>query len=242
MAFSQTINQKDSKGRKVGKWIVKYENSSRVKYKGNFKEGKPTGLFVFYYEESGKVKAKNTYFKNGMNSKVSTYYENGKLMSMGNYVNQVKDSTWVYMDQWGNYVSQETYKFGKKHGKCIDFYPFNPRIDGGRPQILEITMYSYGEKEGEYQKFYKNGVVLKQSKFIAGEKEGKETTYYPTGKKMTEIHYKHGVKHGFVLNYDGNEKLTSRQYFSNGYELTGKQLENHLEHKKQKAKNAGIKN
>lgn len=240
-SFSQTVNQKDGQGRKQGKWIEKYAGTTSIKYKGFFKDGKPTGLFVFYYE-SGKVKAKNKYSNRGQNSYASTYYENGKLMSMGKYVNQKKDSIWVYMDQWGNYVSKESYKSGKKHGKCIDFYPFNPRFDQGRPQILEITFYQEGEKDGEYQRFYKNGKVLKEGKFSLGELEGKVTTYYPTGTKRTEIHYKHGLKHGYTMNYDGNGKLTSKQYFIKGYELKGKQLERHLERKREKARKRATQN
>ncbi|MEN8794265.1 MAG: toxin-antitoxin system YwqK family antitoxin [Flavobacteriales bacterium] len=230
---AQSINKTNSQGKKHGDWIVKYEGTSTVKYKGRFKNGVPAGLFIFYYE-NGMIKAKNKYFNNGKDSYASTYYDNGKLMSMGKYVSQKRDSVWVFLDKWGNYVAKESYKNGAKHGKCVDFYPFNPKFDQGQPKILEVMFYSNGELDGEYQKYYQNGKLLLEGNNELGRKKGKWTTYYPTGKKRTEIYYKRGVKNGYVMNYDGNGQLTTKQYFVDGYELKGKQLELHFELKKKR--------
>lgn len=237
MANSQ-INKTNSKGQKHGNWVVNYEGTSTVKYKGEFKNGIPVGLFVFYHE-NGTVKAKNRYFNNGKDSYASTYYDNGKLMSMGKYVNEKKDSSWVFLDKWGNYVSKETYKNGEKHGKCIDFYPFNPELDQGQPQILEVIFYTNGLLDGEYQRYYQNGKLLTEGTNQLGDKTGKWTTYYPTGQKRTEMYFKAGLKNGYVTNYDGNGEQTSQQYFVNGYEIKGKDLEMHLELRK-KRKQQGI--
>ena len=87
-----------------------------------------------------------------------------------------------------------------------------------------------------------NGTILKEATYVMGDLEGKVTTYYPTGTKKAEIFYKHGLKTGYSFSYDGNGKLISKKYYVNGYELTGKQLERHIELKKQKAKNSGTKN
>lgn len=238
---AQSINKTNSQGKKHGPWVVKYEGTTTVKYKGKFQNGVPAGLFVFYYE-NGTVKAKNTYFNNGKDSYVSTYYDNGKLMSMGKYVNEKKDSSWVFLDKWGNYVAKETYKSGLKHGKCIDFYPFNPKVDAGQPQILEVIFYSNGERDGEYQKYYQNGKLLMDGNYEVGNKNGKWTTYYPTGKKRTEMYFIRGLKNGYVMNYDGNEVLLNKQYFVNGYEIKGKDIELHLELRKKRKQAEAAKN
>ena len=232
--FAQEINKIDSQGRKQGKWIKTYEGTKKISYKGNFKDNKPTGLFIFYYK-TGKVKAKSKYFNDGYNSYTSTYHENGKLMSTGKYVNQKKDSTWVYLDQYGNYLSKDSYRRGEKHGRCIVYYPFNPKIDAGRPNVLEIAFYINGEIDGEYQKFYRNGKLLTEGTYALGLFEGKVTTYYPTGTKKNETFYKHGVKNGFSRNYDGNGKETSKQYFRQGHLIEGKELEEYLKRKKARA-------
>ena len=120
-SFSQEYNIMDDQGRKQGKWIKTYEGKKEILYKGNFKDNKPTGLFVFYYE-SGKVKAKNTYFNDGYNSYASTYYDNGKLMSTGKYVNQKKDSTWVYLDELENYIYLKIATEGERSMEDVLFF------------------------------------------------------------------------------------------------------------------------
>ncbi|MEN8929016.1 MAG: hypothetical protein ABF242_10215 [Flavobacteriales bacterium] len=234
-SFAQDINKKDAQGRKQGKWIKTYEGKKEILYKGTFKDDKATGLFVFYYE-TGKVKAKNTYFNDGYNSYASTYYPNGKLMSTGKYVNQKKDSTWVYLDEWGNYISKDNYRRGEKHGRCIVFYPFNPKVDEGRPNVLEIANYTNGERDGDYQKFYRKGKLLTEGTYALGLFEGKVTTYYATGYKKNETYYKHGVKNGFSRIYDGVGKEKSKVYYRKGHKIEGKELEDYLKRKKARKK------
>jgi len=233
---AQEVNRKDDQGRKQGSWVAFYEGTTDVKYQGEFKNDIPVGKFIFFYE-NGKVRAKNTYQNNGKDSYVSMYHENGKLMSMGKYVDEKRDSIWVFLDEHGNYLSKENYKAGKRHGKCITFYAFNPRIDAGQPDLLEVALYVNGEKEGEYLKYYRNGKYMMQGNYSSGVLEGKRTTFYSTGKKRTEVHFKKGVKNGYTINYDGNEVVTSKEYYKNGYELKGKVLEDYLKRKKEISKN-----
>ena len=233
-SYSQEYNQIDAQGKKQGKWFKIYEGTKKIKYQGEFKDDIPVGKFVFYYE-NGNIKARNSYFNNGKDSYASTYHENGKLMSTGKYVNQKKDSVWSFLDQYGNYISRDSYKNGEKHGKCVLFYAFNPELDEGQPNLLEVVVYFNGEKEGEYTKYYRNGKKMVQGNYALNEKEGKFTTYYSSGKKKTVIHYKHGIKNGYKLNYDGNEEETSKQFYRNGYLLEGKQLESYLERKRKRA-------
>ena len=134
-------------------------------------------------------------------------------------------------------MSKESYKEGNRHGKCITFYAFNPKIDEGQPNLLEVALYVNGEKEGEYLKYYRNGKYMMQGNYSSDVLEGKRTTFYSSGKKRTEVYFKKGVKNGYTINYDRNEKVTSKEYYKNGYELKGKVLEDYLNRKRERSKN-----
>lgn len=232
---AQDVNKKDAQGNKQGTWIAFYDGTKNVKYRGDFINDIPVGKFIFFYE-NGKVKAKNTYLNKGKDSYVSMYHENGKLMSMGKYVNEQKDSVWVFLDEHGNYLSKENYKNGKRHGKCFTFYAFNPKIDQGQPNLLEVAIYIHGEKDGEYLKYYRNGKYMMQGNYSTGTLEGKRTTFYSNGKKRNEVYFKHGVKNGYMINYDSNEEVVSKHFYKNGYELKGKVLEDYLQRKRDRSR------
>ena len=231
-SFSQ-LNQMDSKGKKHGKWIMKYKGKDAIRYKGVFEHGVPQGIFLFYYE-SGKIKVKNKYLPGGKDSFALTYHENGKKMSYGKFVNQKRDSVWRYYNDEGNLIALDTYKDGKKHGKSLVFYTFNRLAEDTRTRVLEISWYKFGEREGDWHKFYNNGKMMAEGTYEAGVLEGRVTYFYTTGKKKMVIHYKHGIKQGFTFNYDGNEKLTSKQYYKNGTEMKGKMLTDYLARKKKR--------
>lgn len=230
-AMAQSTNKTDSQGRKQGEWVKNYEGKDKILYKGTFKNDKPVGKFVFYHE-TGKVKAISEYFNEGKDSYVATYHENGKILSYGKYVNEKKDSTWVFYDEYGNFVSSESYRDGEKNGLSRVYYPFNSKLDPGKPRVLEEVTYVNGVKEGEWTKYFKNGAKLGEGTYSLGQFEGKQTYYHPNGNKKAVIYFKRGIKTGYSFSYDENGEEISKNYFLNGVELTGKTLENHLEHKK----------
>ena len=231
LTATSQINKVDANGKKQGEWIKKYEGKDKTLYKGTFKDDKPVGKFVFYHE-TGKVKAISEYFNDGKDSYVSTFYENGKLLSYGKYVNEKKDSTWVFYDEYGYFIATENYSNGAKNGISRVFYPFNSKIDIGKPRILEEVNYVDGVKDGEWVKYFKNGEKLGEGTYSLDQFEGRQVYYHPNGNKKAVMYFKKGMKNGFSYSYDGNGVELSRQYYLKGVELTGKTLENHLEHKK----------
>ena len=107
-AFAQ-VNQKDAQGRKQGVWKKPYENSTAYVYIGQFKNDKPVGEFTYFYK-SGNVQSKIKFFNGGTTAYNKMYHESsGRLMAQGKYVNQQKDSLWLYYDNVGNLKSQETF-------------------------------------------------------------------------------------------------------------------------------------
>jgi antitoxin component YwqK of YwqJK toxin-antitoxin module len=93
-------NKTDAKGKKQGYWEKIDEKTGKLKYKGNFKDGKPVGEFEFYYE-SGKLKSKLVHMADKKTSRAKIYYESGRIMSVGKYINAKKDSVWTQYDEDG---------------------------------------------------------------------------------------------------------------------------------------------
>src|SRR5690606_34958299 len=91
------INQVDSKGQKQGEWRKPYEGNTVFRYVGQFKNDKPIGKFVYYYQ-TGDVEAIITFLPDGKTAYSKMYHESGYLMAKGKYINQLKDSTWMYYD------------------------------------------------------------------------------------------------------------------------------------------------
>src|SRR5688572_17555325 len=102
------VNQVDANGKKQGVWKKAYENNAVYRYVGQFKDDKPYGKFVYYYE-SGDVEAVINFSDDGSVGYSKMYHESGYMMARGKYVNQQKDSTWVYFDDRGIISYQENY-------------------------------------------------------------------------------------------------------------------------------------
>ena len=93
-AFSQTINEVDSKGLKQGDWKKTYENGN-TKYEGNFKDDIEQGLFKYYYKTE-ELKGIKEFFHKGKAASAHFYNKQGNLIASGLYVSHKKDSTWNY--------------------------------------------------------------------------------------------------------------------------------------------------
>lgn len=226
-AQTDSLNNKDAKGRKQGKWIKLYEGEKIVLYKGQFKDDIPTGKFTFYYKD-GSVKAINQYQNRGKDSYAATYFPNGKVMSYGKYINKKKDSTWTYYDNQGNLSSTEEYSDGALNGKVTVYYPFKPGVDPGKPRILEQTIYKDGLKHGPWARYTKTGKKLAEGAYLLGDFEGKQTFYYTSGQKKHVWNYKNGAKHGFFRSFNTDGEVVSKVYYWKGVQLEGEVLEKHL--------------
>ena len=115
LLFSQGINKTDAKGKKQGEWKKLYENGF-VRYQGQFKDDKPFGTFNYYFD-TGKPSLIMNY--DGVIARTLAFYDEGKIKAKGNYVNQKKDSIWIYYSLAGYKVSEELHVNGLKQGKVL---------------------------------------------------------------------------------------------------------------------------
>jgi antitoxin component YwqK of YwqJK toxin-antitoxin module len=214
------INKTDANGKKQGVWKKAYPNVKVFKYVGQFKDDKPYGKFVYYYE-TGAVQAVIHFSNNGKLGRSQMYHNSGYLMAKGKYVNQLKDSTWIYFDDRGTISYQETYIKGKLEGQKVYFYV--PK--DGKLMIARYEYYKNGVKNGEFEEYHPNTKVKSKGKYLDGNLDGIVTHYYPNGKVKKVARYKYAVPHGYWAFYDEKGNQLGTKLYWEGKLLTGKAKE-----------------
>ncbi len=98
-----------------------------------------------------------------------------------------KTETNYYPD--GNIQSSIQYRFGKENGIAKYYYDI--------PNTLEIEMeMKQGKRNGEFRRYYKNGLLDTYCTYVNDSIEGVEINYTANGAKAQEFTYVHGVKNG----------------------------------------------
>jgi antitoxin component YwqK of YwqJK toxin-antitoxin module len=214
--YAQTdgINKKDAKGLKQGKWQKSYANG-KIKYTGQFVNDTPLGTFYYYYD-NGKVEAINIFDAKTKGLAHNTFYhDNGNVQSQGNYINQLKDSTWEYYSFDKHLIAQETYIGGKVTGVSKKFY-----LNG---KLSEETNFVNGLENGNWRAYFPSGALKDEATYAKGEIEGKSTSYFETGKEYCSGYYKHGIRIGTWLYFKENGALERKAVYKNGVDTLQKQ-------------------
>lgn len=198
-------NKTDSKGRKQGVWVVKFDNSDVIRYKGQFKDDKPYGKFEYNYA-TGTPAAISKFEPGGIISRTTMFDMEGNPMGTGKFVNQKKDSTWTYFEN-GTVASREDFKDGQLHGKRIVYYP--------EGRVYEETHFENGLKNGKWTMYYENKQIKATCNFVDGNEDGRITYYYSDGKKESVGFYKNAVKNGMWRYYDHRGSVSKEVFYKN---------------------------
>lgn len=228
---AQSYNQRDSQGRKQGKWVETYPRSAVKIYEGTFENGKPVGLFKYWYE-SGKFQAKMIH--QGKVTRAKIYHENGYLKGKGKYVDGEKDSIWLYYDPRGRLNTKEIYENGKLNGfRTIYFVDAFMQKDGSFKfvpgLISQKVEYKDGKRHGEWIEYFTDGKKKIMGEYKTGKLHGKVWYYRNDGKPDHMITYKDDKKHGWSIYIDENGAQKDKIYYKNGFKLEGKELKKELE-------------
>ncbi|MCB9224842.1 MAG: hypothetical protein H6582_11730 [Crocinitomicaceae bacterium] len=207
----EKINQKDGQGRKQGVWKQAYPNVKVFRYVGQFKDDIPYGKFVYYYE-SGAVQAVVNFSGNGHTTRSEMYHNSGYMMAKGKYIDQKKDSIWVYYDDRGIISYQENYKNGVLEGQKVYFYA---PVDGKLP-VARYEYYRNGVLHGEYKEFHENNKVKEEGKYKDGNLDGYVRNYHRNGRLMKLKYYEHGVQHGPWFFYDESGEQVGTKWYWEG--------------------------
>lgn len=165
--LSDSINQKNSKGKKEGKWILYSEVSNSTGYgiihkleEGKYIDGKKEGVWKDYYY-NGKCRNQITFKKDKATGFITIYHETGDTLECG---------TWQ-KDHWiGIYRS---------------YYP-NGKLK------YEFLFDKNGKRTGQQKYYYENGNLLLVGNFKKGFEDGVFKEYENDGSAKSEVIYKNG--------------------------------------------------
>ena len=183
------------------------------------------------YNNEGQLKEKKTY--NCNLSKNSSWldgayaeYSNNKLISKGNYANNLKEGKWLTYFGNGKPNKIATYKNGLIVGKYRE-YQSSGKI-AVKANYIEINTNGKFEsvKHGEYQTFFNNGDVTSEGNYDRGKKTGMWIDYNTNGSLNKETFYKNDKIHGIKNTYTYAGKLELESQYYEEIEIEGKKLTN----------------
>lgn len=236
LAFGQS-NQEDSNGKKHGTWYKKYDNSHVSKYVGQFNHGVPVDTFVYRYE-SGAVSRVMVFSKKGTFARAKLYHETGYIMAKGNYINKLKDSTWIQFDQRGIVSYIENYEKGKLHGQKTIYYEKDKQT--GKTFPAQIITYSNGILHGPVKEYFPGGKIKMEARYKNDHFDGLTKKYHPNGKLASTELYINKVRHGWAKTFNQSGQESGRKYFYHGKELDGKALKKKMAELKEAGKSPQV--
>lgn len=220
-------NKTDEKGLKQGYWVKLNPATGKPAYKGTFKDDKPVGVFKYYYSEIDTVKTIMDFRKNGTVGYATIFYMTGKKQAQGKYVNEKKDSIWTFYDDLGQLLSYETYKDGKKEGKSVVY------LQNG--EIADEKEYKNDLQHGPFKQYFEGKKLRGEGTYVEGKLVGKNAYYYPNGIPAAMGYYNDkGNKNGVWVYKDKDGKITSKDVYDNGKQLSVKEAEVWLQKNKGK--------
>lgn len=189
---AQKINLFDSSNKRTGIW-KKYHPNKRIRYTGQFKDGKELGVFKFYdITTSRKPILIKTFYENSDSLFVQFYRLNGNLKTEGVLNERKRVGLWKYFYRNGVVMSQENYKKGLRHGEQFVFY--------SNGKITEKSLFKNGLLDGISSKYSSKGILIEEVTYKKGKPNGlakyfelngnlKETGIYIDGKRVGKWEY-----------------------------------------------------
>jgi len=223
-AFAQPKNKTDDKGLKQGYWEKTDADTKRVVYKGTFKDNKPQGIFHYYYKGTDSLRSKSDFRQDGKVAYVTMYYlATGKIQAKGKYINEEKDSVWNFYDEKGVLLSTEVYLNGNKNGISKVVY--------ANGNLSEIKNYKNNLLEGSFKLYYEDKKVKAEGAYVSDQYDGKCSWYFPNGIAAAQGFYEKGIKKGLWLYKAQNGKVTEKEVWQNGKQLSQKEMDAYFKSK-----------
>ncbi|WP_298147310.1 hypothetical protein [Flavobacterium sp.] len=205
MLSAQQINSTDAKGLKQGLWRGFYETSKRIRYEGNFKDGKEVGTFKFFADDKNSTVTAERVFSDLGKTAYTKIYENGFLSSEGKTVNKKKEGLWKYYHPKSTVVALEEFYKNDKLDSIRKVYYLSGKT-------AEESSYKNGQKNGTYKKITEEGIVLEETIYVNDQYDGDAIFRESDGKLASKGKFVKGEKKGYWEFYkDG--KLDKREKY-----------------------------
>ncbi|MGV6846073.1 MAG: toxin-antitoxin system YwqK family antitoxin [Lutibacter sp.] len=196
--FAQTeFNKTNAKGERIGVW-KKYYHNGRLRYIGQFKNGKEYGTFKYYSALSSKYPIIEKTFDTILRIANLKYFNsNGNVETLGTMKGKNRVGKWTYFRPDGKTIlSVENYKNGLLEGEMKTFYKNN--------QLTEIKHYKAGLLSGYSKRYTKEGIILEALNYENGKLNGLAKYYNIKGQLI------------YTGNYENDLKIGKWEYFENG--------------------------
>lgn len=196
LSYAQT-NQTDELGRKQGLW-VKYKDGVKF-YEGSFKDDQPIGDFKRYYT-SGRLSSLSDFKENGSRCYAEFYYDKRKspIKAKGIYFDQKKDSIWLYYNEEGILVNEESFTLGVADGLWKLYNYFGA--------LVKETPYKMGKIDGIQKEYFESGGLMRTMAFELDSLQGDFLVYFPNEKPRIKGQFNRGMQDDewYYFNEDGS--------------------------------------
>ena len=203
-AFAQEeINQFNAQGERVGVWR-KFHKNDRIRYQGQFENGKEIGVFKFYsMVSSDNPIVIKTFFSTSNEAQVQFFTEKGVLESEGKMLGKEHIGKWIYYKNGKQVVAEEQYENGKLSGEYKIFYP--------NGKLTEISHFKTGKLHGNSKRYSDTGILLDDLNYVNGEIHGEAVYYDGNGKVRQKGVYENDLKVGVWEFYTDGELTKSME-------------------------------
>ena len=202
-AVAQKINRLDANGKRHGIW-KKYYANKRIRYQGQFRNGREIGVFKFYdVTHSNFPTAIKEFSKDSKSAYVKFYTLKGKLRSEGRMIGKKREGEWKYYFPSGKIFSEEFYVDGKLDGDIKNYY--------SNGKLTSITQYKNGLKEGTVKKYANSGILIEKVLFVNDTLEGLAQYFDLKGNIKEKGIYKAGKRFGKWEFYIDGEVVSEKE-------------------------------
>lgn len=188
VSFAQNLNRTDANGNRIGQWEKQY-NNGKVRYRGQFENGKEVGFFHFYTETNQtKPYLVKEFIRGTTIANVQFFSSIGNLESSGQMDGKNRIGKWTYYGTKGEVVLEENYLNGKLSGLVTVYYH-----DG---KITEESHYKDGVLHGQNKRYSSEGKLISDMMYSNGQLHGKIVYYDNKGVITQTGNYANGKRVG----------------------------------------------
>jgi antitoxin component YwqK of YwqJK toxin-antitoxin module len=196
---NSVFNQFDESGKRHGKWKGYYE-SKRLRYEGEFRNGKEIGTFKYYDDLKSQPIIATREFKENEDACFTVFYSGKYKVSEGMVVNKKYHGEWRYFHKESTVLmTLENYVDGKLEGVRKVYYK-----DG---TLAEESYYKKGLKDGPCKLFNNAEKLIEDSNYLNGELHGSASFFDQNGLIASKGNYKNGKSVGIWTYYQNGKKI-----------------------------------
>ena len=203
LAAQKEINKFDENKKRTGIW-KKYYNNGRVRYVGQFENGKEVGTFKYYDISTSKYPTIiKEYLPKSDSAKVKFFTLRGKSRSEGMMVERNRVGKWRYYFTTGEIFSEEFYHDGNLEGELKNYYK--------NGKVLEHSQYQNGKLHGFSKKYSDTGILIEEVTYSNGILNGPGKYFELNGDLREEGIYRDGKRYGKWEFYIGGKKVSEKE-------------------------------